>query len=100
MVRHTLVFLFSLLATTPALAGAWADGLFDDLSKDFGTVPKGTTLSHPFRIRNATTTHVHIALVRVSCGCVTVDEMAMKKDLAPGEETTLMAYMDTYQFTN
>ncbi len=96
MLRYTLVLVIGLWATIPAWAGTWAEALFEDLSKDFGSVPRGTTLSHPFRIRNSTSGPVHIAGVRVSCGCVTAT--ALKNDLAPGEETVVMAYMDTMCF--
>ena len=42
--------------------------------------PRGPTLNHPFRITNQTGQPVHIASVRVSCGCVSAN--ALKDDLA------------------
>src|SRR6266404_3700461 len=68
MVRYSLVILLGLCSASSAWA-SWADGLFDELSRDFGSVPRGPTLQHPFRLVNRTGSHLHIASVRVSCGC-------------------------------
>ena len=64
MFRYSLVVLLGLCATAPVSA-SWADSLFDELSRDFGSVPRGPTLTHPFRLVNKTGGHVHIASVRV-----------------------------------
>lgn len=32
-------------------SSSWADGLFDELSKDFGIVSRGVTLVHKFRLK-------------------------------------------------
>ena len=48
MFRYCLVFLAGLAAARPAAAASWADGLFQELSKDFGSVPRGPTLQHSF----------------------------------------------------
>jgi hypothetical protein len=95
--RYTLVLLTGLLLTAPASASSWADSLFDELSKDFGSVPKGPALTHPFRLVNKTKTPVTISNVRVSCGCVTAS--VLKAQLAPGEETIVHAHMDTRRFS-
>src|SRR5262249_17010723 len=50
-----------------------------------------------FHLTNKTGQSVHIANVRVSCGCVTA--WALKTDLVPGESTAIMANMDTRRFT-
>src|SRR5215212_1111310 len=68
MFRYSFAILLGLCAAGTARA-SWADGLFDELSRDFGSVPRGPTLQHPFRLVNKTNQHVHIASVRVSCGC-------------------------------
>jgi Protein of unknown function (DUF1573) len=80
-----------------ASASNWADSLFDELSRDFGTVPHGPTLTHPFRIVNKTNATVQIASVRVSCGCTTA--RALQNTLAPGQETAILIEMDTRRFT-
>jgi hypothetical protein len=70
--------------------------LFDEVSRDFGSVPRGPTLTHPFRLVNKTGQRVHIASVRVSCGCTSAQ--ALQTDLAPGQETAILVQMDTRRF--
>jgi hypothetical protein len=96
MLRHFLVLLAGALAAAPAAAGTWADGLFEELSKDFGSVPRGPALRHPFRVTNNTGRPVNISNVRVSCGCVSAQ--ALRTYLQPGEETYILAVMDTTRF--
>jgi hypothetical protein len=95
MSRYSLVVLAGLWAASSA-AASWADSLFEELSKDFGSVPRGPTLVHPFRIVNNTGGIVSISNVRVSCGCVSA--AALKNVLAPGEETAVVARMDSTRF--
>jgi hypothetical protein len=97
MFRFRLAVLVGLLAAAPASAGSWADGLFDELSKDFGSVPRGPTLTHLFRLTNNTNSTIHIASMRVSCGCTSAN--AMQAELAPGQSTAIQAQMDTRRFT-
>src|SRR5208283_145107 len=97
MLRYTLVLLAGLCLTGPGRAASWADAMFDELSKDFGSVPRGPTLVHPFHFKNTTGGEVHIAGVRVSCGCTSA--YALKTDVAPGEEAAILAQMDTMRFT-
>jgi hypothetical protein len=97
MLRSSLVLLVSLWAAGAATAGTWADAMFDELSKDFGSVPRGPMLTHPFRVFNNTGKPVSIGSVRVSCGCVSAS--ALKNFLQPGEETAILARMDTTRFS-
>lgn len=96
MFRYSLVIVLGLWSASAASAASWAEALFDDLSKDFGSVPRGPTLSHPFRLTNQTGQPVHISSVRVSCGCVSAG--ALRDDLAPGQSTAILANMDTMRF--
>jgi hypothetical protein len=96
MVRSSLVVMAALAAVAPAPAATWAESLFDELKKDFGSVPQGPTVQHHFRITNNTKNAVAISSVKVSCGCVTA--IANKGLLQPGEDTTLQASMDTSRF--
>jgi Protein of unknown function (DUF1573) len=98
MFRYSLVLALGLACAGTASASTWADSLFDDLSRDFGTVPKGPTLTYPFRLVNKTKGPVHISNVRVSCGCTTA--RALQNDLAPGQETVILVQMDTRRFSN
>lgn len=97
MARNCLVLIAALLAVSPTVAATWADGLFEEFSKDFGSVPRGPTMVHPFRVVNNTKSTVHIGGVRVSCGCVSAS--ATKNSLEPGEEAAIVARMDTTRFT-
>ncbi len=97
MLRYSLVVLLGLGTVGPAAAATWADRLFDGLSKDFGSVPRGPALVHHFRIVNNTGVPVNIAQTRVSCTCVTVQPL--KHFLQPGEETAILARMDTTRFS-
>jgi hypothetical protein len=97
MLRYSLVCLAGLLMAGSAGAASWADAMFEELSKDFGSVPRGPALTYPFRLVNKTGGVVTIASVRVSCGCTTAT--ALKNTLNPGEETAILAQMDTRRFT-
>jgi hypothetical protein len=97
MLRYGLVVLAGLWAVGPAWSATWADALFEEFSKDFGSVPRGPMLSHPFRVVNNTRGPVNIANIRVSCGCVSA--VALKAHLESGESTQIVARMDTTRFT-
>jgi len=96
MSRYCFVLLAGLAVAAPAGAAAWADGMFDELSKDFGSVPHGSLQTHNFHIVNNTKQPVNISNVHVSCGCTSAS--ALKTYLNPGEETTVVARMDTSRF--
>ena len=96
MLRYSLVVVAGLWAASSASANTWGQGLFDGLSKDFGSVHRGPMLSHHFRVTNRTQGPVNISSVRVSCGCVTAT--AMKTYLQAGEETSIYITMDTTRF--
>jgi hypothetical protein len=96
MLRYILVLGAGLCLAAPVGAGSWANSMFQELSVDFGAVPRGPTLSHPFRLTNNTGRTVHIASVRVSCGCVRAS--ALDTVLAPGQSTAIEASMDTGRF--
>jgi hypothetical protein len=96
MFRYSLVLAVSALAAGTASA-SWADKMFDELSKDFGSVPRGPTLTHYFRLVNNTKETVTISGVRVSCNCTTAS--ALKTVLKPGEQTHILAQMDSTRFT-
>jgi hypothetical protein len=95
--RFSLVFLAVFFLAAPASAASWADALFPETSKDFGSVPRGPTLSHPFRVVNTTKVPVNIANARVSCQLCTSASI-LKNYLEPGEETSVIVKMDTTRF--
>lgn len=97
---RTSLLLFALLGVVShAHASSWADGLFDELSHDFGSVPRGQVVTHYFRITNNTKQPVQISQVRVSCN-VCSSARALQTTLQPGQETAIMATMDTNRFIN
>lgn len=97
MFRYTLVLLAGLASVGSAPAASWADALFDELSKDFGSVPRGPALTHPFRLKNNTSAPVRIAGIQVSCNqCLSAT--AAKQELQPGEETQVVVRLDTQRF--
>jgi len=97
MLRYSVVIVAGFWVAGAANAGTWGDRLFEELSKDFGSVPRGPTLTHHFRVSNNTKNVISISSVRVSCGCVSAT--ALKGALNPGEETSIVAKMDTTRFT-
>jgi hypothetical protein len=97
MLRYSLVSL-ALLALAGQAHASWADAMFDELSRDFGSVPHGQLCVHPFRLVNNTGSTVRITRVRVSCGCTSA--RALTSVLAPGQETAIVASMDTGRFYN
>ena len=91
---YVLIFTLGLVGTNQA--ASWADGLFQERVKDFGTVPRGPSLQCSFPLTNFSSRTVRIKSMRVSCGCVTAH--ALQKTLRPGEATTIVATMDTTRF--
>lgn len=98
MVRFSLVGVV-LLAVAGQARATWADAMFDELSRDFGSVPRGQVLVHPFRLVNNTGSTVRITEVRPSCGLCTTAR-ALSTVLAPGQETAIVVTMNTRVFAN
>jgi hypothetical protein len=95
MSRFTLIVLAGLWMGGQAVAG-WADGLFDERARDFGSVPHGPMLQHSFRLTNNTKEVMQLGQVRVSCGCTSAS--ALQTVLQPGESTSIVANMDSSRF--
>jgi hypothetical protein len=95
MFRYSIILVAGMSAVSTASA-SWADSMFDGLSRDFGSVPRGPVVSHPFRFVNNTGKPVHVANVRVSCGCTSA--RALHEWVAPGQESAIVAQMDTRRF--
>jgi Protein of unknown function (DUF1573) len=96
MFRFSLAAAAALVLSAPAPAATWAEGLFEELSRDFGSVQRGPMLTHQYRLTNNTGQTVRITGVRVSCGCTSAT--ALQGVLAPGQSTAVMAQMDTTRF--
>ena len=76
--------------------GAWANGLFAERQHDFGNVPRGAKVRHPFVLTNNTQTPISILNLRVSCGCTSGH--ANVAVVPPGKTGTVEAEMDTRNF--
>jgi hypothetical protein len=96
MLRYSVVLLAALGATEYSAAGPETDGLFPETSKDFGSVPRGPVLAHPFHLVNNTGEAIRITRLRVSCGC-TVAHME-HAEIPPGRSAALVAEMHTDRF--
>jgi hypothetical protein len=88
-----------LLSATAARAQdpyEWARKMFDSTAHDFGTVAKGTEVTHHFKVTNVYKEDVHIQSVTTSCGCT-----APRFDQTPvkSRDTTYIDIsMDTNRF--
>ena len=82
------------------MAGAepqnWPDTLFGERSHDFGPVPRGGVVRHPFVLTNRLTVPVTILNLRVSCGCTS--GTASASVVQPGQTAIVEAQMDTRNF--
>lgn len=96
MYRRAIWLIVVLASAAPARASTWADAMFPEQSRDFGAVPRGCMAAHPFRFINKTGQTVHLASVRVSCGCTSAYQM--HDTIKPGEESGIMVQMDTSRF--
>ena len=74
----------------------WADTLFSERSYDFGAVPRGGVVRHPFVLANRLTVPITILNLRVSCGCTS--GTASASVVAPGQSAIIEAQMDTRNF--
>lgn len=96
MLRHCFALFAGLVLAGPLQAATWGESQFTDLHKDFGSVPRGPTLTHTFHLVNRNNATLHIARVRASCSCVRLTPVVTQ--LKPGEETDIIAQMDTNRF--
>lgn len=84
------------LSAETARAAGWADALIREQSHDFGPVPRGAKVRHPFVLINVLNEPVTIVNVRASCGCTT--GQATASVVPPGKSAVVEAEMDTRNF--
>jgi hypothetical protein len=96
MIRFFVILLCVGWVTHYAGADGPAAALFDERSHDFGTVPRGAKRVHAFTVTNTTRQPMRISYIRIPCNCVSA--RATKKELAPGEATTIVTELDTRRF--
>jgi Protein of unknown function (DUF1573) len=96
-----LSMVFAGVVMVGGLAGAvraesWPDTLFTERSHDFGPVPRGGIVRHPFVLTNHLTVPIQVLNLRVSCGCTS--GTASAKLVPPGKSAIIEAQMDTRNF--
>lgn len=96
MARQLALLMVATLAAVPALASSWTDQFFSQVDHDFGTVKRGTVMSHAFVLENRSRRDVRIKKVSVSCGCVKASAGSMV--VPTGGSTVIDATMDTSGF--
>jgi hypothetical protein len=94
MFRQSIALCVALSAAS--LVHANYETMFDEVNRDFGSVPRGQLMKHQFRFVNNTGQQLQIGNVRVSCGCT--QARAVLTTVAPGQETYIDAQMDTRRF--
>lgn len=97
MFRFSMPLLMGVCFLAPLGAADGLPALFDTQSHDFGNVAIGTMLHHDFKIKNTTNQTLHIANLRVSCGCTTPS--TPNATILPGETGTVHAQMDSRRFS-
>jgi hypothetical protein len=93
MLRHLLGVVVVFAVVTPSEAAPYVT----EVSKDFGSVPKGIELIHSFRFTNTNNSTMTITGVRTSCGCATAT--ISKGELKPGEVASVVVRIDTRKYS-
>lgn len=93
MCRFVLAALVALVPFSTASAQTWAEKMFTQTSHNFGSVARGALAEHQFVIKNIYGEAIRVGGVRSSCGCTT--PRITKNDLAPGEQTSVVAHFNT-----
>ena len=96
MSRYLYALIVSISTVAPLAAADGLSALFDKQSHDFGNVPIGPLVQTSFNFKNTTNQNLHVASVRVSCGCTAASNDG--KIIAPGETGVIHANMDTRRF--
>lgn len=97
MHRHLIVAVAATSLWAMACARTQAQQpLFDEITHEFGSWPRGTTLTHQFKLTNTTKSPLHVSGLRTSCVCSTAQ--IGKSELQPGESTFVTATIDTKKY--
>jgi hypothetical protein len=97
MFRFSMSLIVGVCFLGPLGAAEGLSALFDTQSHDFGNVAIGQMLHHDFKIKNTTNQTLHIANLRVSCGCTTPS--TPNATILPGETGVVHAQMDSRRFS-
>jgi hypothetical protein len=98
--RTVVLALVALTVGTATASGQdrwrWEQFFQDSLTRDFGSVPRGTQLFYRFKMRNIYAVPLEVS-ARVGCNCVTVTPLSQV--LQPKEEGHFDVTMDSSRFT-
>lgn len=83
-------------AATTGRAADWARKMFSETSCDFGSIARGAKAEYRFLLKNIYLDDVHIAGVRVTCGCTT--PRIEKEWLKTYEEGAIVASINSEKF--
>jgi hypothetical protein len=83
-------------AATTGAAADWARKMFTETSHDFATIARGAKAEYRFVLKNIYLGDIHIADVRVSCGCTT--PRIEKEWLKTYEEGAIVASINSEKF--
>jgi hypothetical protein len=97
MIRSLMILLAVGWTISPSEAQSPVAAMFEVLSYDFGTMPRGSKRVHAFAVTNTSREPLRILYIRIPCNCVTAH--ATKKELGPGESTTVIVELDTRRFS-
>jgi hypothetical protein len=90
------VFLAAFLLALPCAAQEWADKMFTTRSYNFGNIARGAKAEYAFELTNLYVEDVHIARVRVTCGCTT--PRIEKEWLKTYEKGAIVAHINSDRF--
>ena len=96
MGRKTLLPLIVTMLCSPCSAQEWADKMFTVRSYNFGNVARGAKAEYAFELTNLYVEDVHIASVRVTCGCTT--PRIEKDTLKTYEKGAVIAHINSDRF--
>jgi len=89
-------FLAAFLLAVPCAAQEWADKMFTVRSYNFGNVARGAKAEYAFELTNRYVEDVHVASVRVTCGCTT--PRIEKEWLKTYEKGAIVAHINSDRF--
>jgi len=91
-----LAVTITMLVSSPSPGQDWARKMFEVISHDFGTIARGAKAEYEFVLTNLCQDDVHVAGVRVTCGCTTA--RVEKETLKTYEKGSIIAKINSQSF--
>ena len=96
MIRWLAIGWLALVAVHPAWGQSWAVKMFAVRQHNFGTVARGAKAEYAFEFENLYKETIHVAGVRVSCGCTSA--RVTKATVPSLERSSILATFNTRSF--